>query len=559
VVNGDFTLSTGWSVDQCVISGGVCTFSGSNWGSLQRAITGDKNTVTYYLRYDASGATGSGFWTDGGCFATTTLATTNGSKEYQLAVTDSTANLKFVKSDGLTAFTMDNVSMKMKLGANVWKATVTTEPKVVLFDGVRGNAVASLDLVDSTKDWYWAVNILYVYSTTDPDTAYTTPGIEAALRDYGIVNMQSYITIQDLTVETTNGSGGFFNWTNAGARSNIIIQRCISGYHAQTGIHVSNAHASLKTTAVLIDDDEVYECGTSGINISTGVNSVTISNCTVYHCIWGSTDYQAGIRTWGNSVDGDNIIVENNEVYAQYFSGAAWSKGNGIHIDETGPNTPPIVKYNYVHDNEEIGIFVEHFNGCQIYYNLCSGNGEEGILLFRDSEDTEIYNNTCYGNGYGIGIRGNGTANEMNGNLIKNNILSGNTTSELLANYGGENDGTNGTGNIYTYNCLGAEAANFVTWGAATPDTYDIWETAYGATTSSAEADPVFVSVVTPDFSLQPTSPCINAGTNVGLTADYAGNPIGDIIRVIVFQPIRLAIRPVRDMPDIGAYEYKDH
>lgn len=39
------------------------------------------------------------------------------------------------------------------------------------------------------------------------------------------------------------------------------------------------------------------------------------------------------------------------------------------------------------------------------------------------------------------------------------------------------------------------------------------------------------------DYRLQPGSPCIGMGTNVGLTTDYAGNSI-------------------RGMPDIGAYEY---
>jgi hypothetical protein len=41
-----------------------------------------------------------------------------------------------------------------------------------------------------------------------------------------------------------------------------------------------------------------------------------------------------------------------------------------------------------------------------------------------------------------------------------------------------------------------------------------------------------------PDFSLKSSSPCINAGTNVGLTTDILGNSI-------------------KGTPDIGAYEYQ--
>ena len=49
--------------------------------------------------------------------------------------------------------------------------------------------------------------------------------------------------------------------------------------------------------------------------------------------------------------------------------------------------------------------------------------------------------------------------------------------------------------------------------------------------------DPEFTSST--DFSLQATSPCIDAGTNVGLSSDYLGN----------FVPINL-------IADIGAYEH---
>ena len=51
--------------------------------------------------------------------------------------------------------------------------------------------------------------------------------------------------------------------------------------------------------------------------------------------------------------------------------------------------------------------------------------------------------------------------------------------------------------------------------------------------------DPLFTSPTTGGFTLQPTSPCINAGADVGLTQDYAGNPV-----------------PWGYHTDIGAYEW---
>jgi hypothetical protein len=66
----------------------------------------------------------------------------------------------------------------------------------------------------------------------------------------------------------------------------------------------------------------------------------------------------------------------------------------------------------------------------------------------------------------------------------------------------------------------------------------------YDTIGSTLGSDPLFVNgsgnySLASDFQLQDASPAINAGVNVGLTTDYAGNPIVGL-------------------PDIGAYEYVD-
>jgi hypothetical protein len=69
----------------------------------------------------------------------------------------------------------------------------------------------------------------------------------------------------------------------------------------------------------------------------------------------------------------------------------------------------------------------------------------------------------------------------------------------------------------------------------ATNYSFSNWKTNSGQDAHSVNEDPLFVS--SSDFHLQAASPCINAGTDVGLTTDYAGNSIvGN--------------------HDIGAYEY---
>jgi hypothetical protein len=62
---------------------------------------------------------------------------------------------------------------------------------------------------------------------------------------------------------------------------------------------------------------------------------------------------------------------------------------------------------------------------------------------------------------------------------------------------------------------------------------------AEGAALNCFTTDPGFVNAAGHDFHLQSTSPCINKGTNVGLTRDYEGNTV-----------------PQGTAPDIGTYEY---
>jgi len=139
-----------------------------------------------------------------------------------------------------------------------------------------------------------------------------------------------------------------------------------------------------------------------------------------------------------------------------------------------------------------------------------------------DTNNNLYYGNVLYGNSDGIYASGGyllPASNFLN-NTYKNNISVGNTTHQLIAQWGAENDGTMGSGNVYTYNCFGAEAASFIEWGDAVhKSTYDAWETAYGGTTSSVEADPLFTNAAGGDFTLQAGSPCIDAGVNLG--TDY--------------------------------------
>jgi hypothetical protein len=58
---------------------------------------------------------------------------------------------------------------------------------------------------------------------------------------------------------------------------------------------------------------------------------------------------------------------------------------------------------------------------------------------------------------------------------------------------------------------------NFVEYGAGNYlSTYAAFDAAYGTSTHSVKTDPLFTSASTNDFTLTPTSPAIDVGTNLG-------------------------------------------
>lgn len=59
-----------------------------------------------------------------------------------------------------------------KLRPNIYQIVLVTEPTKVYFNTILGNKVASLALVDSERDWFWASNVLYIYSTEHADIRY---------------------------------------------------------------------------------------------------------------------------------------------------------------------------------------------------------------------------------------------------------------------------------------------------------------------------------------------------------------------------------------------------
>jgi parallel beta-helix repeat protein len=426
--------------------------------------------------------------------------------------------------------------------ANTWSATVATEPKIVLFNGTRGTNVASQAACDGAMDWYWVSNTLYTYGTEDPSTTYTSPGVEAAVRNAGIdTNGVDYIAIDGISVSAVNQFGIHVNGSDEST-----VENCSTTQSYYDGIRVTTS------TDVTVDSCTVSHAGGVGIN-ATGdadaIGDITISNNTVHDGGWNAADdayvkWNAGIKVWGGANYGDAgesdvTLIEGNTVYNQADQFGDIS-GSGIWLDQWGNDG--VIRYNKTYNNEAYGIILENpLAGASpiqtIYYNLSYGN-LNGISVNRDASDIQVYNNTIYNNtNGGLICEGYGIQTDMDDNIFRNNISVGNGTN-LVAILGCAND-DDGTGNAYSNNAFGAEASDFIEWGDSTfYSTYDAWESAYGGTTNSIEADPLMIDPANGNFRLRKGSPAVNTGVNVGLTSDINGKPV-----------------PRKTYPNIGAHE----
>lgn len=210
----------------------------------------------------------------------------------------------------------------------------------------------------------------------------------------------------------------------------------------------------------------------------------------------GATDFDHAFYVQSGNNLFDGLDISN-------FTGGGIHLYNGYGYDHANN----VVRNCVIHDGRATASGQRHWgvivaNGAvnakiynNVFYNIPNeGGSSAGIRVFTGSA-TEVYNNTSYGNGgYGIAVD-----SYSSNAVVRNNILY-----------------ANGLGN-YSDGGYATVASNNLT-----------------------SSDPRFVNAAGHDFSLQASSPAINAGTTISVvTNDRNGTA-----------------RPQGGVYDIGAYEY---
>lgn len=245
-----------------------------------------------------------------------------------------------------------------------------------------------------------------------------------------------------------------------------------------------------------------------------------------------------GILT-GNTLA--TTYVNDPAIYGNTVTGEYYPV-NSPHGIAIGGNSGGLIYKNRVND-VFAGILMGINQGGHAYYNIL--HGCYGTVLYSkgsgNSVQNKFSNNTVIlSDDAGVSREGalavevQSGINNSNTLFVNNLIFAVDTLSEFVKT--GTNQIATFSHNLY-YSQLEIPTGAWTYIGTGY-DTAQDWINAIG--TSDVYFDPVLENT-DDDFTLQNTSSAINAGTDVGLTIDYAGNPV-----------------PSGPNPDMGAYEFQD-
>jgi hypothetical protein len=420
-------------------------------------------------------------------------------------------------ADLITGWTLDS--------GRVYWASVGSDPGIVFINNTIGHRKTSKSGLGSEFDWFWdgGAGRLYLNAPSDPDGRYTNPGVEYRVRTWCVGVNRDYLVYDGITAEKST-YGGF-----GGDGSHNEIKNCVGQY---SDMGITGAGNTSTFTDWEVHDNVTRYNGTTGISFNRRATHLEIYRNQCYGndtVIESAGSWTGGIKIWDDSNTMDNIEIYENYCYANGHGG----RGVGIWVDGVQPPSGGVlIHHNSVSDNPGGGILLEVSSHSRVWANVILNSGTapapggawntSGISisgrLNYQSSDNLIYNNTISGSQVGINVWLDSyqlTTARIDNNIIKNNIVVNSGVCALSAGRGGDNV-TYGRGNVYEYNCFGPESSGFIEWGGSHKSTYAAWEAAYGGETYSVEADPKLVSGATGDFELQSTSPCIDAGADLG-------------------------------------------
>lgn len=440
------------------------------------------------------------------------------------------------------------------LGSNRWRLSATLNYRFRLWiDGteVQKNSSSSVTV---GLPWYFSSNLLYVYSTSNPASAFSSMEL-SGLRSSTMTLTADYVTFMD--IDFRGGGGGGWNCVYVSGADHVVFDGCSIGKDSGIfGLNALNSNYGEIVNCTIDSGDRFFDLWQVE-NCEDGVQLK--DNCSYWEIHdnlfqdWGHDCLRMSAFNLGSTLSYNKIhhneFTASNVDYCRPFdvnSRSGTAVGNEVYS-------------NYMHD---------YPTGCQlaseglkVYNNLfvdCVGvNWNSGVgnhIRIQEFEgfvphDMQIYNNTLVGGVDGgihtIGwlpdsyLASYGTIYGIKDNIIANNNFYNNSTSSLYSiyidNYTRVSDNDWKNNNSYRSGYTGQVRYHGSTYTMAQFNALN--GTNGDVISNNISVNPVFVS--SSDFHLQSSSTLIGVGITPLSSTDYDGESW--------------------DTPcSIGAYEYVD-
>jgi parallel beta-helix repeat protein len=350
-------------------------------------------------------------------------------------------------------------------GPQIWQASVSNKPNVVIFDGTKGSKKSSSTDLSNPGDWFWESNSLYVFSSADPSNAFRHPGIESGVRPSGLsLTGVAYVSVRNIAVSGANaipyGEGaGIWAITvhlDGPTPESLSLSNVTVSNGAGDGIHIENANHS-SVDSVLVHDNEGAGIELHYSNGKFPINSGSITNNEVHHngydgifvvgcpraercrsVVYPDGLVITGIQITGNKVhdngagiylhETNNSLISNNVAYSNTNT---TRKGEGYCVGLSGSSSN-IVEKNDCYKARLSGIELSIDTGRPpfgssdnvIRYNVVHDDGTHGIFTNYDpSQHNRIVHNLIYNHPQGACIMANYIRHEIENNTCYNSRI----------------------------------------------------------------------------------------------------------------------------------------
>ncbi|MBE0697459.1 MAG: right-handed parallel beta-helix repeat-containing protein [Anaerolineaceae bacterium] len=290
-----------------------------------------------------------------------------------------------------------------------------------------------------------------------------------------------------------------------------------------TLVSVNGAIVAKLSAHTVFDSNNITETRGYGIDCYDSAQVVIRNNTT--------NNAENGIWVEGSC---PGYLIDNNQITG--------SKGAGIQVSNTVPGASPdgIIQRNFLSNNKSGIVLSTHLaDNSTVRYNLIVNtktSTTDGDIKVFLADNVKIFNNTLV-NGGGNGISFYSSGSDVPDNsLVENNLVYNPKGYALLVGY---NIVKYGTGNIWDHNSYYKPLGNLISWKGQdfSAGQFANYQQVNSQDAHSMITDPLFIS--SSDYRLQPLSPLINAGIDLGLNFDFTGNLLAQ-----------------GSSDDIGAFEY---